>query len=171
MSPAHARARQTWQQLRATWAARSARERTAITSAAAVVGAALLWSVALAPAIHTLQQAPAQLQAAEADLARMRALGRSAEALQAVPAVDGPAAARQFQETTERVLGRAARVAQTGTLVRVSLEHVRAADLAQWLADVRTNAHLLPAEAELTRDAPDGAAAAWSGTLSFNLPA
>ena len=45
--------------LRTAWAALAARERRLILGATAVVALALLWALALAPALATLRAAPA----------------------------------------------------------------------------------------------------------------
>lgn len=172
MSPIAASAAANWKRLQASWSALQPRERRLIAFAALLIAAALLWMVALAPALATLRQAPAARAALQADVARMQHLQRTARALQAKPPLDRTQSLAAFQTATQKTLGAAAQVSNAESVIRVTLKDVPAQSLADWLAEVRTSAHLLPAEAQLRR-APASAAdatARWNGTLSFNLP-
>lgn len=171
MTPTAASAATAWKRLQGAWSALQPRERRLIAAAALLVGAALLWLVALAPALATLRQAPAQRATLQADVARVESLQRTARALQAKPPLDRAQGLAAFQTATQKTLGAAAQVSNAESVIRVTLKDVPAQTLADWLADVRASAHLLPAQAQLQRT-PGGAAdapARWSGTLSFNL--
>jgi general secretion pathway protein M len=74
---------------------------------------------------------------------------------------------RQLEATIRSQLGVSARYSIAGERVTVSLTNTPAAALAQWLAQVRTNARAIPGEAKLTRNASGG----WDGTLVLTLPA
>ncbi|WP_225976039.1 type II secretion system protein GspM, partial [Paracidovorax avenae] len=72
--------------LRARWKTLAPREQSLVLAAGTVVAVALLWWVALAPALRTLREAPAQHAALDAQLQRMQALQSEALQLQAAPA-------------------------------------------------------------------------------------
>ncbi|WP_225981021.1 type II secretion system protein GspM, partial [Paracidovorax avenae] len=59
--------------LRARWKTLAPREQSLVLAAGTVVAVALLWWVALAPALRTLREAPAQHAALDAQLQRMQA--------------------------------------------------------------------------------------------------
>ena len=69
--------------LRLRWSALAQREQNLLLIAASVVLLALLWWVALAPALSTLRAAPEQHRTLDAQLQRMQALQAQAQALQA----------------------------------------------------------------------------------------
>ena len=62
------------QLLRARWAALAPREQALVAAAVALVALALLWWVALAPALATLRSADAQHRALDNQLQHMRRL-------------------------------------------------------------------------------------------------
>lgn len=149
-----------------------------MTLAAALVLMALIWAVAVRPALHTLRTAPVELQALESDLGHMQALQARIQALQALPPLDASAALEHFHASTQKLLGNSAQGSQAGSLLRVQITNVGATALAQWLTTLGEDARLRPASADLRRtppttDVPGSAAkeAQWSGTLTFNLPA
>lgn len=162
--------------LQAAWRARAPRERRLLGLAAGVVLIALSWSVAIQPALRTLRNAPAELQALSADLSQMQALQARAQALQTLPATDTAATLSQFHALTQQILGASAQSTQTGGLLRVQLSNVAADTLARWLVAVGSDARLRPASADLRRTPTAGgaaqaaSAAQWSGTITFNLP-
>ena len=137
-------ARPRWQQL-------APRERRAVTAAAWVCAAGLLWWLALAPALTTLRQAPAQHAQLDAQLSHMRQLSALATHLQAQPIRSSEERLAALQADTRRLLGDTARVRVSGEQVTVSVGATHPDTLAQWLADVRANARLTPAEARLSR--------------------
>ncbi len=155
----------TW---RARWQAASRREQRSLLLAAGVVALALLWWLAVAPALAVWRAAPAQAAQLEAQMQQMLALQVQARALQALPTLNAPAA-RSVLENTLAPLGKAAQMSVQMDRVTVTLNEVSAQALAQWLSGTRQNAHLVPTEARLQR-APvaDGA---WSGSVVFTLPA
>ncbi|MFT4243411.1 MAG: type II secretion system protein GspM, partial [Acidovorax sp.] len=71
--------------LRARWQALAPREQALVLSAAALVALALLWWLAVAPALATLRAAPARHAALDAELQRMQTLQAEARQLQAAP--------------------------------------------------------------------------------------
>ena len=73
------------EQLKARWAALEARERRLVIAAATLVALALLWWIALAPALRTLSAAPAEHAQLDAQLQQMATLQNRAKALQSQP--------------------------------------------------------------------------------------
>lgn len=149
------------------WAALAPRERVLVAAAASVLGLALLWWVALAPAIATLRGAEAAHRTLDAQLERVRRLQAQAQAMQAQPRQNPEEAMRQMEQAIRQQLGSAGRYSIAGDRVTLTLTGVPSPVLAQWLAQVRVNARAVPAEARLNRNA----AGTWDGTLVLTLPA
>ncbi|HEX2547794.1 MAG TPA: type II secretion system protein GspM [Ramlibacter sp.] len=154
------------QQLRARWAGLAPRERMLVGSALALVTLALVWWLALAPAIATLRSAPMQHRSLDAQLQHMRRLQVQAKAMQSQPRQGPDEAMKQLEATIRQQLGVSARYAIAGERVTITLANTPAPSLAQWLTQVRTNARAIPGEAKLTRNATGG----WDGTLVLTLP-
>jgi general secretion pathway protein M len=127
---------------------------------------ALVWLVAVAPALKTLKAAPQQHQALDAQLQQMLGLQVKVQALRAQPVITS-SAARSALETATKTLAASAQMVVQAERVTVTFKGVAPAVLAQWLATARQNAHMVPNEAHLTRNASGG----WDGTLVLQLPA
>jgi len=175
--------------LRARWQALAPREQTLVLAAIGIVGLALLWWVALAPALATLRTAGPRHAELDAQLQRMQSLQAEAQQLQAAPrAARGDAAAALRAALVQR-LGNTAQIHFVGDRATVTLKGAPADALAQWLAQARGNARAAPIEARLTRSAnapaaptragnaqppalgsPAAAIARWDGTLVLALP-
>ena len=153
--------------LRQRWAMLAPRERTLAVAAAALVALALVWWVALGPALATLRSADAQHRALDAQLQFMKRLQAQARDMQGQPRQNPNEAIRQFEASVRQQLGTSARYSIAGDRVTVTLTNAPAAALAQWLSQVRTNARAIPGEAKLTRNAGGG----WDGNLVLTLPA
>ena len=153
--------------LAARWAALAPRERVLVAAAATVVGVALLWWVALAPALTTLRSADAAHRSLDAQLERMLRLQTQAQAMQPQPRQNPEEAMRQLDNAIRQQLGTAGRYSIAGERVTLTLTGVPSPVLAQWLAQVRVNARAIPTEARLTRNA----GGTWDGTLVLTLPA
>ena len=97
------------------WMAKLApRERRALGLAAAVVAMALLWWLALAPALATLRQAPAQHAKLDAELQHLQTLAAQAQALQSQPPLGRDEALRALEAATQRHLGADAKLNAVG---------------------------------------------------------
>ena len=155
------------QQLQARWAGLAPRERLLVGAAAGLVGLALLWWVALGPAITTLRTADEQHRVLDVELARMQRLQAQAKAMQSAPRQNPEEAMRQLEAAIRQQLGTSARYVIAGDRVTVTLANAQPAALAQWLSQVRTNARAIPGEAKLTRNASGG----WDGSVVLALPA
>lgn len=157
------------QTLQARWALLQARERRLVLLGATVLGLALLWWVALAPALHTLRSAPQQHQRLDRQLERMRLLQAQALALQQRPRSSTAEAARALEEAVRQQLGAQSQLQINGTQATVTIKNLPAQTLAQWLTQARAQAHATVSQARLQRDGTAGAAT-WSGTLVLTLP-
>lgn len=173
-----------WQ---AWWPELEQREQRIILAAAALVMLALLWWVALAPALRTLSSAPAEHARLEAQLQRMAQLQAQAKALQSQPRASREDAMRSLETSVRQGLGPNAQIqpAGSGENVTIAMRSTPAESLAQWFAKARSNARALPREVHLTRSAQNQAQAngraapkeaepagvRWDGTLIMSLPA
>jgi general secretion pathway protein M len=155
------------QALRARWAGLAPREQAMVAAAVGLVVLALLWWVALAPALATLRAADAQHRALDAQLQQMRRLQAQARAMQGQARQSPEESARQLDATIRQQLGVSARQSISGERITITLTNTPAPALAHWLSQVRTNAHAIPGEARLTRNPAGG----WDGTLVLTLPA
>lgn len=154
--------------LKTRWATLGMREQRALVLAAVVLGAFLLWSVALAPALRTLQNADAQNAQLGASAERMQALQARAKLLQAKP-VAAPGEVLKTLQSATATLGKNASLQVVGDMATLTLKQVPASSLAPWLAPA-SDANPSPAQAHLQRDT-SGAESLWSGTLVYRLPA
>ena len=150
--------------LRAAWAAREPRERQLVLLALAVLGAYLLWALALQPALRTLREAPARLDALDTQLQAMQAQAAEVQALRATPPVPRPQAGAVLQAATGR-LGDGARLAEQSDRAVLTLDGVSGDELRAWLAEVRSGARARPVELNLTRTERG-----LSGTVVVALP-
>ena len=148
----------------ARWRATSPREQRLLLVAFALVLGALLWWVALAPALATLKGAETRQRVLDAQWQQMQRLQVQAQALQAQPPL-APAVARGLLEASLKTLGDTAQLSVTGERVTVTLKATSADALAQWLAQVRLNVRTAPSEARLVRNA----AGSWDGALVLTL--
>jgi general secretion pathway protein M len=155
--------------LLATFERLSARERTAVIAAGWIVGLGLLWWLALGPAIQTLRQAPAQHAQVDAQLASLKAMASTADAVRAQNTVQPLSRADSLQalEATMSSLSGTALLSVVGDRPTVTLRETPPEVLALWLAQVRLNARLTPVEAQLTANATP---VRWSGSLVLGGP-
>ncbi len=149
---------------RAGWAALAERERRLVLAAALVVGAGLLWAVGLAPALHTLASAPAQLAAGEAQAQQMQAQADEAKALRAVAPVPMAQAQAALSTATGR-LGEVAKLSLQGERAVVALKGISAEQLAAWLGEARAGARARVVEASLSQTSPG----LYDGSLTLAL--
>lgn len=150
--------------IRARWSQTSAREQRLVLVAVVLVLGALLWWVTLAPALRTLRGAPAQHRALDAQLQQMQRLRAQAASIQAQPVL-AQDDARRLLEASVKPMAASAQLMVTGDRVTVTFKGASADAMAPWLAQARQNAHAVPAEARLQRNA----AGTWDGTLVLKL--
>ena len=158
--------------LQTRWAALQPREKTLVLASAVLVLAALLWWLALAPALKTLRSAPQQHQALDAQLEQMKRLQAQATQMQSQPVLDQDASRRALDAAVKQRLGATTQVNVVGDRATVILKAVPADAIAPWLAQVRTNARALPVEVKLNRSStpPATASAAGKGAAPATPP-
>lgn len=149
--------------LLAQWKVMGERERYAVQGVGALLALVLAWSLLLAPALHTLKTAPAELEKLELQLQQMQAQAQEARALRAAPPVP-PAQAQAALTAAVEHLGTSARINLSGDRAVVTLNGIAPEALQAWLGEVRSAARARPVEAQLTRS-PKG----YSGSLVLTL--
>ena len=160
---------QAAQRLGQRWLALAPREQMLIGAAAAFVALALLWWVALAPALGVLKSARTQRPALELQLQQMQALQAQAKALQGQPKTTAPDSARALELSVKQRLGTAAQLSVAGSQATVTLKNAPADALAQWLSQARSVAKAVPSQARLRLNG--SSPGTWDGTLTLQLPA
>lgn len=170
--------------LRERWQALAPREQTLVLAAGGFIAFALLWWLAVAPALATLRTAPARHAALDTQLQHMHALQAEAQQLQSAPRPARGDAAGALRAALTQRLGAAAQLNVAGDRATVTLKGAPADALGQWLAQARSNARAVPVEARLTHSTTVPASAnppatlgnpvalpRWDGTLVLALPA
>ena len=147
------------------WRARSQRDRTAIVVMAGVLGAFLLWTLGIAPAWRTLQTAPTQIEALEAQLLQMRTMAAEVRELRNTTPIPAAQAGVAMKAAAERHGDKVRLTLQAEraliTFTNASPEQVRAL-----LVEARSAARARPLEAQLSRGANG-----FNGTLVLSLGA
>jgi general secretion pathway protein M len=167
-------------QLRQRWEALAGREQRLVLGAAGVVGAALLWWIALGPALSSLRLAKDQHSQLDAQLQQMQSAKAQATALAAMPKVSVEEARRTLESSLKQTLANSAQMVMVGNRASVTLKGASPDALAQWLLQARINARAVPAEVRLVKaasaspapGAPPAAAnlVRWDGTVVLILP-
>ncbi len=155
--------------LQARWDGLADREQTLVRGALALVSAAVLWWLFLAPALHTVRTASAEHRTLQAELEQMKTLQSQARSLQAQPRLGYDEALRALRASVQ-ALGARAQMGEAGERATITLRAIPADALAQWLTQVRINARALPTDARLTRQRGESGTAYWDGTLVLSLP-
>ena len=148
----------------ARWQALAGRDRRWLLSAAALVLFAIVWWLAVSPALATLRSAANQGLLLDAQLQQMQGLQAQAKALQAQPRI-APDEARRLLDASVKQFGAAAQLQIAGERATVTFKSASADALAQWLLQVRLNVRAVPSEARLLRG-PNGS---WDGSVTLNL--
>lgn len=147
-----------WRQLKMS-------ERRLILAAFWLILAALVWWLAIAPALKTIKEAPTQHRAVDAQLQSLRALSIEAKYLQSQPKLGLDEAQKALQSTATQRFGSTAQLNFAGERATLTLKNANPQELALWLTQARVNARALPSEAKLSRNG-----GGWDGTLVLNLP-
>lgn len=155
--------RQRLAPLHARWRAAEPRERRLVGLTAGVLGAFLVWTVALQPALRTLRDAPAQIDALDTQLQRMNALAAEVAELRATPPLPPDQAAQALRAASER-LGAQGRLVLQGERAVLTVNGASATQLREWLSEARAGARARPVEAQLARG-PQG----FSGSITVVL--
>jgi general secretion pathway protein M len=152
--------------LRARWGALAPREKIMVAGASAVVLVALVWLIAVQPALNVLRASEAQHRALDAQVQQMMTLQQQARALQTQPKLGHDEALRLLELSLRQRLGTSARLTVNGDRATVTLTGTPADALARWLTQARVDARALPSEARLSRNTTG----LWEGTLVLSLP-
>jgi general secretion pathway protein M len=146
--------------LRERFDALALRERRLLLIALGLIAAALLWWIALKPALSTYQNSQAAHASLDAQLAKMQTLAQDAQTLKAAPRMNG-GQARVWLESASKKLGKAVVSAQGN---RLQISFVGA--LASFLTQARSAAQLVPIQANWQLA---GSTALWDGTAVFEV--
>lgn len=158
---------ESWRPVVGRWRNLAGRDRRLLGLALVVLLLAGLWWVVLAPAIDVLRNGQARHRALDAELTMMRKLAQEAGSLQAMPTGSADDSLKALELSVRETLGATAQLNMVGDRATVILKGTAPGDLAEWLAEVRTEAKALPAEVHLSRNA---AANGWDGTVLLALP-
>lgn len=157
--------------VRARWVSLGLRERTMVGATLVLLGLALVWWVAISPALRTLRQADTQHRDLTAQIQQMQRLQVQAQAIQSQPKLGRDDALRALEASVRQRLGSSAQLNVSGDRATVTLRNTAADQLAQWLSQARVNARAVPSEARLVRST--GVATGqpgWDGTVVLSLP-
>lgn len=141
-----------WGALRERWRTLGTRDRRLALLALAVIGAFLVWTVAIQPAWRMLRDAPVQRDLLDLQLQEMRTLATEAQQLRNAPALSAEQSAAALRAASER-LGPKARLSLQGDRAVLTLNGVSSAQLREWLTEARSGARARPVEAQLSRGA------------------
>lgn len=147
------------------WRQRAPREQALLGTGLALVLVALLWMLALAPALKTLHQHDSRVAQLQDELGRMQTLEAQARQLQGQPLPSGVQALQALQTHTHTLLGQQAELSARMGGASVTLRAVPPQLLARWLSTVRTEARARVVQSRLQRTAEG-----WSGNVQLALP-
>lgn len=162
------------------WTSLGAREQRLVSIAGGLVGLALLWIVAVSPALTTLRTASKEHAAADAQLQSMKLQAEQATALRAQRALGYDESLRNLESSVKQTLGTGATLSVNDTRASLAIKGVSADALSLWLGQARINARVVPSEARLQRSTASSATAttatsttgaAWDGVMVLSLPA
>lgn len=136
-----------WQQ---RWQSLSRRDQQALTLAAAVLGALLLWTLAVAPAWRTWRDVPVQRELLEVQRLQMQRLADEARELKQQTAVTAEQSQQALQAATER-LGAAGKLSVSGARATLTLNGATPDQFTAWLSEARNGARARAIELNLQR--------------------
>jgi general secretion pathway protein M len=177
--------RQLWTSLgHARWQGLSARERLLVRVFLGLLGVWLFVSIAIAPALRTLNSAEQQRTEVALQAVHMRTLQQRAQELQKTKPLSREESLKYLQSFTPTG-NPAVQMTIQGDRVLVNLKNLSASQLAAWLSQARSIAQALPDEVHITRSASSGlntfasvnpsntamtANAVWEGQIILRLP-
>ena len=186
-----ARADQLWATHgQSRWQGLNARERLLVSVFLGLFGVWLFVSIAISPALRTLNASENQRAEVAQQVVQMRALQQRAQELQKTKPLSRDESLRSLQSITPAG-NPALQMTVQGDRVMVQLKNLSASQLANWLAQARSNAQALPDEVHISRSATSSvsssisvsalsgvnangntanATAAWDGQIILRLP-
>ena len=184
-------AKQVWETHgQARWQGLSARERLLVSVFFVMFGIWLFVSIAISPALRTLNSAEQQRAEVAQQVVQMRALQQRAQELQKTKPLSRDESIRSLQSITPTG-NPALQMTIQGDRALVQLKNLTASQLATWLAQARSNAQALPDEVHISRSTSSSvsastsvnalsginstsnspnATAAWDGQIVLRLP-
>ena len=172
------------------WQGLNARERLLVSVLLGLFGVWLFVSIAISPALRTLNASESQRAEVAQQVVQMRALQQRAQELQKTKPLSRDESIRSLQSITPTG-NPALQMTIQGDRVMVQLKNLSASQLANWLAQARSNAQALPDEVHISRSATSSvssstsvsalsgvnangntanATAAWDGQIILRLP-
>jgi general secretion pathway protein M len=158
------------------WANLGKREQRLVSMAGTLVSLALLWVIAIAPALKTLRSASKEHAMVDAQVQSMKLQAEQATSLRAQRALSYDESLRNMESSVKQTLGAGATLSVNDTRASLALKGVSADALALWLSQARINARVVPSEARLQRStaaattATSTVSANWDGVMVLNLP-
>lgn len=132
------------------WQGLNARERLLVSVLLGLFGVWLFVSIAISPALRTLNASESQRAEVAQQVVQMRALQQRAQELQKTKPLSRDESIRSLQSITPTG-NPALQMTIQGDRVLVQLKNLSASQLANWLAQARSNAQALPDEVHISR--------------------
>jgi general secretion pathway protein M len=149
------------------------RERGLVSIAALLIALAVLWWIGIAPALSKIKAAQTAAPQLDAQLQLMRAQAAEAATLKAQRVLSYDESLRAL-DLSLKTFGSSATLAVSDSRATLTLRAASGDTLAQWLAQVRANARLVPSELRIQRSAnsaaPGNGAITWDGQIILALP-
>jgi general secretion pathway protein M len=139
-------------QAREFWRARAPRERLILGAAIFLVVFAVVWMLAVQPALRTLREAPLQLDRLDAQLQNMQRLAAESKTLRNPVQISPGQAVSALKAATER-LGEGSQITIQGDRATLTLSGVSGPALRAWLSEARSAAHARAIDVQLLRNA------------------
>lgn len=157
--------------LQGYWRQMKPREKRLVLVAGILIFLAVLWWLALAPAMKTLRQAPEQHRNLDAQIQLMQSMSSEAKGLQNQPKLGLEDAQAALQSSVTQRFSSTAQLSLSGDRATLTLKNANPQELAQWLTQARVNARAVPSEVKLSRsvNATTGKVG-WDGSLVLSLP-
>jgi general secretion pathway protein M len=134
------------------WQGLNARERLLVSVFLGLFGIWLFVSIAISPALRTLNSAEEQRAEVAQQVVQMRALQQRAQELQKIKSLSRDESVRSLQSITPTG-NPALQMTVQGDRVMLQIKNLSASQLATWLALARSNAQALPDEVHISRSA------------------
>ena len=164
-------AKQVWETHgQARWQGLRARERLLASVLLGLFGIWLFISIAISPALRTLNSAEQQRAEVAQQVVQMRALQQRAQELQKTKPLSRDESIRGLQSITPTG-NPALQMTIQGDRVLVQLKNLSASQLATWLAQARSNAQALPDEVHISRSISSSVSASTSVSASSGVNA
>ncbi len=141
---------------------RAPREQRLLFALFVLAVAALVWWLAIAPALQTYKGTNAAHAKLDAEISQMQAMADEAKQLKAMSPINR-AQSQAWLEGAIKKLGKASMSTQ-GSRVQINFVGATPEALALWLAEARSHAQLLPVQANWKRSA-NVADPLWEGSL------